>query len=88
MTSPMFEDRQDSQFYEGMFGSVSEGCFVAKYKANSRLHFGLKMLNVNLEGEFTVQPDTEVFVVVHIFQVRTVQGSDAGRAGRCGQPSG
>ena len=24
------EDRQDSQFYEGMFGSMSEGCFVAK----------------------------------------------------------
>ena len=24
------EDRQDGQFYEGMFGSMGEGCFVAK----------------------------------------------------------
>jgi hypothetical protein len=24
------EDRQDGQFYEGMFGSMREGCFVAK----------------------------------------------------------
>ena len=24
------EDRQDDQFYEGMFGSMSEGCIIAK----------------------------------------------------------
>ena len=48
------EDLQDSQFYAGMFGSMSEGCFVAKQEADSRFHFGLEMLNVSLEGEFTV----------------------------------
>ena len=42
-------DRQDSQFYEGMFGSMNEGCFVAKQEADSRFHF-----DVNLEEEFTV----------------------------------
>ena len=30
------EDRQDGQFYKGMFGSMSEGCFVEKQEANSR----------------------------------------------------
>ena len=30
------KDRQDSQFYKGMFGSMSEGSFVAKQEANSR----------------------------------------------------
>ena len=30
------EDRQDGQFYKGMFGSMSEGCFVAKQETNSR----------------------------------------------------
>ena len=48
------KDRQDSQFYEGMFGSMSEGCFVAKQEADSRFNFGLEMLDVSLEGEFTV----------------------------------
>ena len=36
-----------------MFGSMSEGCFVAKQEADSRVNFGLEMLNVSLEGEFT-----------------------------------
>ena len=48
------KDRQDSQFYEGMLVSMSEGCFVAKQGADSRFNFGLEMLNVSLEGEFTV----------------------------------
>jgi hypothetical protein len=37
-----------------MFGSVSEGGFVAKYEADSKFNFGLEMLNISLEGEFTV----------------------------------
>ena len=37
------EDRQDSQFYEGMFGSMSEGGFVAKQEADSTFNFGLEM---------------------------------------------
>jgi hypothetical protein len=41
-----------------MFGSMSEGGFVAKLEADSRFNFGLDMLNVSLEGEFTVYPDT------------------------------
>ena len=45
---------KDRQFCEGMFGSMSEGCFVAKQEADSRFNFGLEMLNVSLEGEFTV----------------------------------
>ena len=49
------KDWQDSQFYEGMFGSMSEGGFVAKQEADFRFNFGLEMLNVSLEGEFTVQ---------------------------------
>ena len=61
------EDWQDSQFYEGMFGSVIEGDFVVKQEADSRFNFGLEMPNVSLEGEFTVQLDTQVFVFVHIF---------------------
>ena len=48
------EDRQDSQFYKGMFGSMSEGCFVAKQEADYRFNFGLNMLDVSLEREFTV----------------------------------
>ena len=48
------KDRQDNQFYEGKFGSMSEGGFVGKLEADSRFHFGLEMLNVSLEGEFTV----------------------------------
>ena len=48
------EDRQDGQFYEGMFGSMSEGSFVAKQEADSRFNFGKEMFTVNLEGEFTV----------------------------------
>ena len=48
------KDRQDSQFYEGMFASMSEGGFIAKQEANSRFNFGLEMLIVSLEGEFTV----------------------------------
>ena len=32
------KDRQDSQFYEGMFGSMSEGGFVAKQEADSRFN--------------------------------------------------
>ena len=48
------KDQQDSLFYEGMFGGMSEGGFVAKQEAVSRLNFGLDMLNVSLEGEFTV----------------------------------
>ena len=42
------------QFYKGMFGSMSEGCFVVKQEANSRFNFGLEMVDVSLEGEFTV----------------------------------
>ena len=49
---------RDGQFYKGIFGSMSEGCIVAKQDADSRFHFGLEML-VSLEGEFTVQPDTQ-----------------------------
>ena len=79
------EDQQDSQYYEGMFGSVSEGGFVAKQEADSRFNVGLEMFNVSLEGEFTGQQDTQVFVVVHIFLVRTIQSSDASRAGWFGQ---
>ena len=79
------KDRQGSQFYEGMFGSMSEGGFVAKQEADSIFNFGLEMLNVSLEGEFTVQPDNQVFIVVHIF--RTVQNSDASRSGGGGQRS-
>ena len=45
---PEVEDRQDGQFYEGMFGSMSEGCFVAIQEANSIFNFGLEMLNVSL----------------------------------------
>jgi hypothetical protein len=41
-------------FFEGMFGSMSEGCFVAKLEAGYRFNFGLEMINVSLEGEFTV----------------------------------
>ena len=48
------EDQQEGQFYEGMFGSMSEGCFVAKQEADSRFNFGLEMFNLSLEGEFTV----------------------------------
>ena len=73
------KDRQDSQFYQDKFDGVSEGGFVAKQKADSRFDFGLEMFEMSLEGEFTVQPDTQVFVVVHVFQVRTVQSSDARR---------
>ena len=54
MTPPEVKDRQDSQFYEGMFGSMSEGGFVAKQESDSRFNFGLEMRNVRLEGEFTV----------------------------------
>ena len=61
------ENRQNSQFYEDMFGSMREGGFVAKWESDSRFNFGLEMLNVSLEGEFTVQLDLEVFVDVHIF---------------------
>jgi hypothetical protein len=32
-----------------------------------KFNFGLEMFDVSLEGEFTVSPDTYVFVVVHIF---------------------
>ena len=48
------EDLKDGQFYKSMFGSMSEGCFVAKQEADSRFDFGLEMLNVSLEGEITV----------------------------------
>ena len=48
------EDWQDGQFYEGMFGSMSEGSFVEKQEADSRFNFGLEMFNVSLEGQFTV----------------------------------
>ena len=48
------KDRQDSQFYEGMFDIMSEGDFVVKQEADARFNFGLKMLKVSLEGEFTV----------------------------------
>ena len=48
------EEWQDGQFYKGMFGSMSEGCFVAKQEANSRFNFGLEMFDMGLEGEFTV----------------------------------
>jgi hypothetical protein len=37
---------------------VSEGGFVAKWKADSSFDFGLEMLDMSLEGEFTVSPDT------------------------------
>ena len=45
------EDRQDSQFYEGMFGIMSEGGFVVKQEADSRFHFGLEVLSMSLEGD-------------------------------------
>ena len=37
-----------------MFGSMSEGCFVAKQEADSRFNFGLEMLNVSLEGVYSL----------------------------------
>ena len=61
------EDRQDGQFYEGMFGSMSEGCIVAIQEADYRFNFGLEMLNVSLDGEQTGSLDTQVFVDVHVF---------------------
>ena len=48
------KDQQDSQFNEGMFGSMSEGGFVVKQETDSIFNFGLELLNVSLEGEFTV----------------------------------
>ena len=48
------DDRQDGQFYEGMFGSMSEGCFVAKQKADSRFNLGLEMLNVSLTRHLSI----------------------------------
>ena len=48
------KDRQDGQFYKGMFDSMSEGCFVSIQEADSRFNFGLEMLNASLEGGFTV----------------------------------
>ena len=45
------KDRQNSQFYEG---GMSEGGFDAEQEADSRFNFGMEMLNVGLEGEFTV----------------------------------
>ena len=40
------KDRQDSQFYEGMIGSMRGGLFVAKQEAISRYNFGLEMLKM------------------------------------------
>ena len=48
------DDWQDSQFFEGMLGIMSEGRFVVKQEADSRFNFGLEMVDVSLEGEFTV----------------------------------
>ena len=48
------DEHSESQFCEDMFGGMSEGGFVVKSEADSRFHFGLEMLNVSLEGEFTV----------------------------------
>ena len=53
MTSPK-SSRGRIVSFTRVFGSMSEGCFVAKYEADSRFHFGLEMLNVSLEGEVTV----------------------------------
>ena len=47
------EDWQDGQFYEGLFGSVTEGRFVVKQDADSRCNFGLEMLNMSLEVGFS-----------------------------------
>ena len=58
---------------------MSEECFVCEIRADSRFHFGLEMLNVSLVSLQSNQ--TQVFVVVHIFYVRTVQSSDASRSG-------
>ena len=33
------KDWQDGQFYEGMFGSMSEGGFIVKQEADSRFNF-------------------------------------------------
>jgi hypothetical protein len=41
-------------FTRAWFGSMSEGGFIAKWEAISILNFGLEMLNVSLEGQFTV----------------------------------
>ena len=60
---------QESRFYEGMFGSMSEGGFVAKQEANSRFNFGLEMFDMSLQGEFTVQLDNQVLIDVHIFKL-------------------
>ena len=38
------KDRQDSPVYKGMFGSMSEGGFVAKQKADSRLFWDWRCL--------------------------------------------
>ena len=43
----------DGQFYEGIFGSISEGCFVVEQEADSVFNFGLEMFNIIWEGEFT-----------------------------------
>ena len=49
------KDRQDSPFYEGMFGGMSEGCFCLRNrKPILDLMLDWRCLNVSLEGEFTV----------------------------------
>ena len=48
------KDRQDSQFYEGMFGTMSEGGFLTKQEVDSRCNFVQEMLNVSVDVEFTV----------------------------------
>ena len=38
------KDRQDSQFYEDVFSSMSEGVFVAKQEADSRFNLDWRCL--------------------------------------------
>ena len=59
------ENQQDGQFYEGMFGSMSVGCFVAIQEANSRFNFGLEMF-VSLEGEFSLTRHLGICSCPHI----------------------
>ena len=60
------EDREYGQFYKGMFGSISEGCFVAEQEANSRFNLGLEMFDVSLEGEFSLTRHLGIYSCPHI----------------------
>ena len=70
------QNGQDSHFYQGVFGLIREGCFVAIQKADSCSHFGQKGINVGFERQRAIKPETQVFVCVDEFQFRLVQAGD------------